>query len=56
VVQTLIDLVNPPRRRNYWKAENLNELPDEAIDALVEQAATITSPFSVVLIEPKGER
>jgi FAD/FMN-containing dehydrogenase len=54
VVQTLIDPANPPGRRNYWKAENMNELPDEAIDTLVEQAATITSPFSVVLIEPKG--
>ncbi len=54
VVQTLIDPANPPGRRNYWKAENMNELPDEAIDTLVEQAATITSPFSVVMIEPKG--
>jgi FAD/FMN-containing dehydrogenase len=54
VVQTLIDPANPPGRRNYWKAENMNELSDEAIDTLVGHTATITSPFSVILIEPKG--
>jgi FAD/FMN-containing dehydrogenase len=54
VVQTLIDPANPPGRRNYWKAENMNEMSDEAIDTLVDQAAWITSPFSVILIEPKG--
>jgi hypothetical protein len=54
VVQTLIDPANPPGRRNYWKAENMNELSEEAIDTLVDHTATITSPFSVILIEPKG--
>jgi FAD/FMN-containing dehydrogenase len=54
VVQTLIDPANPPGRRNYWKAENMNELGDEAIDTLVDRAATVPSPFSVVLLEPKG--
>jgi hypothetical protein len=55
VVQRLIDPVNPPGRRNYWKAENMNHLPNEAIDALVEQAAVMTSPVSVVLLESKGD-
>jgi FAD/FMN-containing dehydrogenase len=54
VVQALVDPANPPGRRNYWKAENMGELSDEAIDTMVEQAARITSPFSVVLLEPKG--
>jgi FAD/FMN-containing dehydrogenase len=54
VVQTLVDPANPPGRRNYWKAENMGGLSDEAIDTMVEQAARITSPFSVVLLEPKG--
>jgi FAD/FMN-containing dehydrogenase len=54
VVQTLIDPANPPGRRNYWKAENMNELSEEAIDTLVDHTATITSPFSVIIIEPKG--
>jgi FAD/FMN-containing dehydrogenase len=54
VVQTLIDPANPPGRRNYWKAENMNELSEEAIDTLVDHTAMITSPFSVIIIEPKG--
>ena len=54
VVQTLIDPANPPGRRNYWKAENMNEMSDEAIETLVDYAAGITSPFSVIIIEPKG--
>ena len=54
VVQTLVDAGNPPGRQNYWKVENLNELSDEAIDTLVTHAAKVQSPFSFVLLEPKG--
>lgn len=54
VVQTLVDPANPPGRRNYWKAENIGELSDEAIDTLVDQASRMPPPFSVVLLEPKG--
>ncbi len=54
VVQTLVDPANPPGRRNYWKAENMSELSDEAIDTLVEGASNMPPPFSVVLLEPKG--
>ena len=56
VLQTLVDPANPPGRRNYWKAENMAELSDEAIDIMVDQASKITSPFSVVLLEPEGAR
>src|SRR5919112_3377693 len=54
VVQTLLDPANPPGRNNYWKAEHLDELSDEAIDTIVDHAATLTSPFSFVVLEPKG--
>jgi FAD/FMN-containing dehydrogenase len=54
VVQTLLDPSQPPGRRNYWKAENMNELSDEAIETLVDHAAALTSPFSFVVLEPKG--
>ncbi len=54
VVQTLVDPANPPGRNNYWKAENMAELSDEAIDTLAIHAARMTSPFSVILLEPKG--
>jgi hypothetical protein len=53
-VQTLVDPANPPGRRNYWKAENMGELPDEAVDTLVEGASRMPAPFSVILLEPKG--
>ena len=36
VVQALLDPSQPPGRRNYWKAENMEELSDEAIDTLVD--------------------
>lgn len=53
-VQALVDPANPPGRRNYWKAENMGELSDEAIDALVEGASKMPAPFTVILLEPKG--
>lgn len=54
VVQTLVDPANPPGRHNYWKAENMAELSDGAIDTMVVHAARMTSPFSVAMLEPKG--
>ena len=37
-VQDLITEANPHGRRNYWSADFLAELPDEAVDVLVEHA------------------
>lgn len=54
VVQSLLDPGNPPGKRNYWKSENMNQFSDEAIDTLVEQASTVTSPFTQIVLEPKG--
>jgi FAD/FMN-containing dehydrogenase len=34
-------LDDPPGFRNYWTAENLVEVPDEAIDAIVERSAQL---------------
>ena len=44
----------PHGLHNYWKAENLPELSDAAIDTIVDTAAGMTSPLSMILIEPKG--
>jgi FAD/FMN-containing dehydrogenase len=52
--QSLLDNGNPPGRRNYWRSENLGELPDDAIDALIACAATATSPFSTVILQALG--
>jgi FAD/FMN-containing dehydrogenase len=54
VVQSLIDEATPHGFHNYWKAENLPELSDAAIDTMVDTAAGVTSPLSIVMLEPKG--
>jgi FAD/FMN-containing dehydrogenase len=53
-LQSLIDAANPPGRHQYWKTEHLPEISDAAIETLVEHANRIASPFSLVLVEPKG--
>ena len=53
-LQSLLEGGNPPGRRNYWRSENIATLSDEAIDALIACAATATSPFSVLILQPVG--
>jgi FAD/FMN-containing dehydrogenase len=53
-VQDLITEANPHGRRNYWSADFLDELPDEAIDTFVEHATNPVSPFSQMLVIPGG--
>jgi FAD/FMN-containing dehydrogenase len=52
--QGLLEAGNPPGRRNYWKADLLDELPDEAIDAVAEAHMRTVSPFTVMLFQPLG--
>jgi FAD/FMN-containing dehydrogenase len=54
VAQSLIDEATPHGLHNYWKAENLAELSDAAIDTLIETAQGMTSPLSMLVLEPKG--
>ena len=53
-VQDIITDANPPGRRNYWSADFLAELPDEAVDVLVEHATAPVSPFSSMLLVAGG--
>lgn len=53
-VQDLITEANPHGRRNYWSADFLDELSDEAIDTFVEHATNPVSPFSQMLVIPGG--
>jgi FAD/FMN-containing dehydrogenase len=53
-VQQLIDAGNPKGLRNYWKADFLDALPDEAVDALVPLATSPTSPLSQVIVVAGG--
>ena len=54
VVQQLLDAGNPAGRPQYWKSDTVKEMSDGAIEALVEHANRIASPFTVVVIEAKG--
>lgn len=40
--------------RNYYRSAFFDTLPDEAINAFVEKAAPIPSPFSSIFLEPMG--
>jgi FAD binding domain-containing protein/berberine-like enzyme len=53
-IQTQLDDGFPSGVRNYWKSSFLRGLPDEALDAIVEQAATVPSPLSAVVVEQFG--
>ena len=52
--QKLIEPGNQPGHRNYWKADMLDDLPDEAIDVIAQTAATVPSPLSTLLFQPLG--
>ena len=53
-LQALTDPGNPPGRRNYWHSDLLDDLADDAIDALIACAAAATSPASVVIMSRLG--
>ena len=53
-VQQMIDAGNPWGISEYFKVDYLEELPDEAIDAAVDKAAEIGSPFTQLIFGPLG--
>jgi hypothetical protein len=53
-VQQLIDAPNPKGLLNYWSADFLAELPDQAIDTFVSHATKPISPMSQMLILAGG--
>jgi hypothetical protein len=53
-IQSMLDASTPPGLHNYWKTENLPALPDAALDAILGEAAGLSSPLSLIVIEPKG--
>jgi FAD/FMN-containing dehydrogenase len=52
--QQMLDALNPPGNRVYWKSSVLRDLGDDVLDTLVEQSTSIPSPLSVALIEFYG--
>ena len=53
-VQQLLDAPNPKGMQNYWTADFFAELPDEAVDVLVEQATKPVSPMTQLILVPGG--
>jgi FAD/FMN-containing dehydrogenase len=53
-IQRLIEPGNQAGLQNYWKADFLDELTDEAIDTLIEQVNKAASPLAQVILEPLG--
>ena len=53
-VQQLLDPASPKGMQNYWSGDFLAELPDEAVDVLVDRATTPVSPLSQVVLIPGG--
>jgi FAD/FMN-containing dehydrogenase len=54
VAQSILDPMYVKGARNYWKVHNFADLPDPAIEALVEMAATVPTPQSDLLIAQVG--
>jgi hypothetical protein len=53
-LQMLLNDAFPEGARVYFKAEFLDDWPDEAIDIVVEKTANPTSPMAQVLFQPMG--
>jgi FAD/FMN-containing dehydrogenase len=52
--QKMLDALNPPGNRVYWKSSILRNVDDDVLEAIVEQGASIASPLSAALIEFYG--
>jgi FAD/FMN-containing dehydrogenase len=51
-LQTMLDEVLPPGRRNYWKSSFLPALNDAPIETLIACAQAAPSPTSFLTLEP----
>jgi len=51
-LQSMID--DPPGKRNWWTAEYLDELPDDALDAIVAYSEQMPLSFTQMLLVPWG--
>ncbi|HEX8122753.1 MAG TPA: FAD-binding oxidoreductase [Solirubrobacteraceae bacterium] len=52
--QRLIEPGNPSGMQNYWTADFLTGLPDDAIDTLIAHTARVPSPMSQVILVTGG--
>jgi hypothetical protein len=52
--QKLLDGLNPPGNRIYWKSSILRDIDDDVLDTITHQAASMPSPLTAALIEFYG--
>lgn len=53
-IQRMLDPANPKGMQNYWTADFFAELPDEAVDVLVQHATQPVSPLTQVIVASGG--
>lgn len=53
-LQQLLDPTTPKGLQNYWTADFLAELPDDAIDVWVSHATKPVSPLTQIVLAPGG--
>jgi len=53
-IQQMLDNAAPKGIRNYWTADSIAELTDDAVDVLVDYATNPVSPFTQVILAPGG--
>ena len=53
-IQQMLDTAYPAGMRNWWTADFLRELPDEAIEAAATRTAGVPSPLTQVILIPGG--
>ena len=53
-LQTMLDAPFPHGNRYYWKSGFLKNLSPGAIDTIIENAATVASPYSAIILEYYG--
>ena len=52
--QQAFDPLLTPGARNYWKSHNFTELPDGAIDTIIDYAAQLPTPLSEIFVGHLG--
>jgi FAD/FMN-containing dehydrogenase len=52
--QQMLDALNPPGNRIYWKSSILRGIDDEVLETIVEESASMPSPLTSAIIEFYG--
>jgi FAD/FMN-containing dehydrogenase len=53
-MQSIVENLNPPGMRNYWKSDYLTQLSDDAIDLMAEEYCSVPAPQTHLIIEHMG--